>query len=193
MKTEVQRLHEFLNIAPPLIRDNTQFTNWLTDTGFFHAPASAKYHGNYAGGLYDHSLRVYQHLERLTSQMENLKWSRPESCFIVGMFHDLCKVDQYVEVEDNPGKTMFGEDEPKGRVAHYERNPDCVLKGHGEKSIILLSQFITLTHEEILSIRYHMGAFETDEWPEFRSAVKASPNVLFTHAADMLASVKDGV
>lgn len=193
MKTEVQRLHELLSIAPALIRDNGQFTNWLTDTGFFSAPASKKYHGNYPGGLYDHSLKVYQHLENLTFQVESLKWLRPESPFIVGMFHDLCKIDQYVEVEDDPGKVMFGEDEPRGRVTHYEDNQNCLLKGHGEKSIILLSQFITLTREEILCIRYHMGAFEKEQWPEYRLAVNQCENVLFAHLADALASMKDGV
>lgn len=30
----------------------------LDDMGFFDAPASTKYHGNYAGGLFDHSLAV---------------------------------------------------------------------------------------------------------------------------------------
>ena len=32
---------------------------WLESAGFFTAPASTKYHGEYPGGLVEHSLRVY--------------------------------------------------------------------------------------------------------------------------------------
>ena len=38
----------------------------LMDIGFFEAPASTKYHGNYPGGLFDHSLVVTEELLRLT-------------------------------------------------------------------------------------------------------------------------------
>ena len=32
--------------------------DWLISNGFFTAPASTKYHGNYEGGLFDHSLSL---------------------------------------------------------------------------------------------------------------------------------------
>ena len=41
-------------------------------------------------------------------------------------------------------------------------NNDKILTGHGDKSIIMLSQFLNLTEEEILCIRFHMGAYQTD-------------------------------
>jgi len=58
---------------------------------------------------------------------------------------------------------------------------------------MLLSQFITLTEEEMLCIRYHMGAFEKEEWTEYGAAIEKYQNVLWTHHADMLASRVDGV
>lgn len=33
--------------------------SWLEDTDFYSAPASTRYHGDYEGGLCDHSLHVY--------------------------------------------------------------------------------------------------------------------------------------
>ena len=83
---------------------------------------------------------------------------------------------------------MFGEG-----LYHYEFNAKTLLKGHGSKSCIILSQFINLTEEEMLCIRYHMGAYETDEWDEWDRAIHKYPNVLWTHMADMLASKVDDV
>lgn len=143
--------------------------------GFFTAPASTKYHGDYEGGLFDHSWAVMESLVDITKCM-GLTWKNERSPFIVGLFHDLCKCDQYIEGLDG-----------------YERNRHVLLKGHGEKSVMLLSQFFTLTDEEILCIRYHMGAYETDDWNEYDRAIRVYPNVLWTHTADMYASKVVGV
>ena len=71
-----------------------KFADYLSLNGFYCAPASTKYHGNYAGGLFDHSFTVMNFLVELSAK-NNLKWQRAESPFIVGMFHDLCKIDSY--------------------------------------------------------------------------------------------------
>lgn len=159
-----------------------EFADYLTVHGFYNAPASTKYHGNYAGGLFDHSFAVMNFLVELSAK-NNLKWQRAESPFIVGMFHDLCKIDSYVPVMDDD-KVIVG----------WEYNPNTIIKGHGDKSIILLSQHITLTEEEVMCIRYHMGAFvEKEEWRDYTNAIHKYPNVLWTHQADMLASHVAGV
>ena len=159
---------------------------YLKDGGFFDAPASTKYHGCYDGGLYDHSKAVTIALEDITKNMD-LKWQREESPFIIGMFHDLCKCDQYRKVEGTVvdlGETQLTS--PAG--FHYEYNTNTVLKGHGAKSVMILSQFITLTEEEMLCIRYHMGAYEKEEWTEFDMAIRKYENVLWCHTADQYAS-----
>ena len=92
-----------------------------------------------------------------------------------------------IYVEKKPGLDLEYEDAPV-----YEYNTNTLLKGHGAKSVLILSQFMTLTEEEMLCIRYHMGAYEKEEWQEFDMAIKKYPNVLFTHTADMLASKVDG-
>lgn len=159
------------------------FNNWLIDNGFKTAPASTRWHGDFSGGLYEHSCNVTRELLHLTDRLD-LQWQREESPYIVGMFHDLCKIDAYersVPKQLETGQVCMP-------VTEYTWNEDQIIKGHGEKSVMLLSQFMTLTEEEILCIRYHMGAYETEDWKQFDLAIKKYPNVLFTHTADMLAS-----
>jgi len=174
-----------------LVVKNQNLMAWLNSNGFFTAPASTKYHGAYEGGLYDHSRMVAMRLYVL-SLNNGLKWKRQESPFIIGMFHDICKCDQYKKVDGllvDVGSTQIHTEEG----FHYEYNTNTLLKGHGSKSVILLSQFINLTEEEMLCIRYHMGPYEKEEWSEFDAAIKKYETVYWTHAADMLASKVDGV
>ena len=141
---------------------------------FFRAPASTRFHGSYEGGLFDHSLRVARELVNLTEKL-GLMWEDTKSPIIVGLFHDLCKCDNYIyDIETNG----------------YKYNPDIIIPGHGEKSVILLQKYIDLTDEEIACIRWHMGAYEKDPkmWEYFGRAIETYPNVLYTHTADMIAS-----
>ena len=76
----------------------------------------------------------------------------------------------------------------------FEYNNDLLLDGHGEKSVIMLQRYMNLTEEEMLCIRWHMGAFdEKENWRRYTKAVEAYPTVLYTHTADMVASQILGV
>ena len=153
------------------IHDIRERFAWLLDTEYFTAAASSKHHGAYDGGLYDHSELVALTLADLTKRLD-LKWDRKESPYLIGFLHDLCKVDAYRKTE-----------------AGYEYNPDTLLTGHGEKSVILALQHIRLTDEEIMCIRYHMGAYEGEKiWSNLGQAIRRYQNILWTHTADMLAS-----
>lgn len=168
-----------------------EFKTYLLANGFFRAPASTKYHGAYEGGLFDHSLMVMNSLVELSAKNE-LRWQRAESPFIVGMFHDLCKIDQYRHpiIEG----LFIGNETPMYDEMEWEYNPDTAVKGHGDKSVILLSQYMTLTEEEVMCILYHMGAFTgKEQWRDYTNAVHRFPNVLWTHQADMIASHVVGV
>ena len=198
--TRAERMADFVdwykyttNNIDELVFKNQKFMNYLTNDGFFTAPASTKFHGAYEGGLYDHSRQVFLRLQDLTENL-GLTWQRPESPFIVGMFHDLCKCDQYKPLEPfdvDVGNNAAVSFTPKEN--RYAHNDHTLLKGHGSKSVMILSQFINLTEEEMLCIRYHMGAYEKEEWTEFDLAIRKYPNVLMTHTADMLASKVDNI
>ena len=177
MKNKSFRMRKYTEFLP-ISFDFISLDN-LDKIGFFTAPASTKYHGAYEGGLFDHSLATAEALVELTEKLD-LKWERPESPYIVGMYHDLCKCDNYVK--------DFETDK-------YIYNPEIIIPGHGEKSVIILQKYISLTDEEIACIRWHMGAYETDTklWNYYDKAIKEYPNVLFTHTADMIASKIVGV
>ena len=170
----------------------TELIEWLKDNGFFTAPASKGHHGNYEGGLFDHCYAVAEQLKLLT-KANRLHWEHPRSPFVVGMFHDLCKIDQYIKVVDEPGVEMFG-GQVKGKTVKYDYNRDFLIDGHGDKSVIYLAQHMKLTPEEVICIRWHMGAFdEKENWKFYSAAVRKYPNVLWTHTADMIASQIMGV
>lgn len=174
-----------------LVIGNEPLMEYLKYGGFFTSPASTKYHGVYPGGLYDHSKAVFERLKWMTENL-NLQWQRPVSPFIIGMFHDLCKCDQYKIKSDLQEIIDKYPDMVNEVTPEYEYNNNTLLKGHGAKSVMILSQFITLTEEEMLCIRYHMGAYEKEEWNEFDMAIRKYPNVLFVHTCDMMASKVDG-
>lgn len=153
----------------------------LYDMGFFTQPASIRFHGDYEGGLFDHSYRVATELLKLTDAL-HLDWERKCSPVIIGLFHDLCKTDLY-EVKS------LQQDGDKICVEYkHSETPSLWGPGHGSKSVAIASTFIQLTPEEVACIRYHMGAYEKDEWDNLDVAIRRFNNVLWTHTADMMAS-----
>lgn len=165
----------------------------LDRMGFFDAPASTRHHGNYEGGLFDHSLEVAKQLVMLTDKL-GLKWKTFNSPKVVGMYHDLCKCDLYVPLVDN--YIVFHEDKTVDvEAVKYMYSPATTINGHGDKSLIFAMPHIKLTDEEIHCIRWHMGAYETDtkKWGFYGRAIAKYPNVLYTHVADMIASHIEGV
>ena len=179
-KNEAERIEEFKKLMMPCIstdRFDEKFIDTLKHSDFFKAPASIRYHGNYEGGLFEHSFMVAVQLVRLTNDL-GLQWQHPTSPLIVGMFHDLCKIDEYMEIQEG--------------VWDYKKNK--MMPGHGEKSVMLLQQHIPITKEELSCIRWHMGAFDDKEnWNYYGAAIENYPNVLFTHTADMIASRIKGI
>jgi len=161
---------------------------WLETTDFYKAPASTKYHSNYEGGLLQHSLNVYYELERLINNLmqmsENTIIFNKESIILVALLHDLCKTNIY-KIDYRNAKNEFGQ---WIKVPYYTVN-DNEPYGHGEKSVMLASQFIRLTLEEMYSIRWHMGFTEGKEQYNYVSATYDKYILaLLTHIADLEAT-----
>ena len=139
---------------------------------FFTAPASAKYHSAYEGGLCEHSLNVYDclcdYLNRdVAREKYGLNYSE-ETIAIVSLLHDLCKMNVY-KVNFRNAKNEQGQWE---KVPYYEFD-DALPYGHGEKSVYMISPFIRLTREEAFAIRYHMGFSGADSTIATNSVSKA--------------------
>lgn len=184
-KTRMNKFLEVMKIdGRPLV--SVDMLDWLVKEGFFVKPAAIKHHGNYTGGLFDHSLEVMEDLVEMTQKF-GIPWSRPESPYIVGMFHDVCKLDDYCD-ENASDVVVMGSGSPISKNPKWNYNDNKILTGHGDKSVMMLSQFINLTEEEMLCIRFHMGAYVTSDWDAYDKAIKKYQSVLWTHTADMYAS-----
>lgn len=168
--TQQGRVREFEQITKGVFTEEQ--IEKLKDMGYFTAPAALTHHGTQAGDLYHHSKLIYLQLKEYTEKLY-LEWKKERSPVVVAFLHDLCKADDYV-----------------WKDGAYVGNREMLLSGHGEKSVIMALQlFPDLTDEEIMCIRYHMGAYEGQEkWKTLGSAIKNYPNILWVHQADMIAS-----
>jgi hypothetical protein len=166
--------------------------NWLkNDTDFFIAPASTQFHGNYDGGLLDHSLIVLRfalhNFNMIVNQNPDLQYLK-ESVVISSLFHDICKTNYYVKEQK---WTKDSENKWKSYTGWTPK--DSFPYGHGEKSVLLISRYIKLTDAESMAIRWHMGATEPSlvipnnaHYYAYNNAIN-HPLVRLIHCADMLA------
>jgi hypothetical protein len=174
-------------------KDNlNEFVEWLkNETDFFTAPASTQFHGNYEGGLVDHSMIVTRfalhNFNFVVKENPDLEYLR-ESVVFCGLFHDVCKTNIYVKQQ----KWTKDENNKWKEYSGYSVE-DKFPYGHGEKSVLLISRFIKLTDPEAMAIRWHMGASEPSvsipnnaHYYAFNQAID-HPLVRLIHCADMLA------
>lgn len=142
---------------------------YLISSDFFTAPASARFHSSYEGGLCEHSLNVYDCLVSYlnsprTKEIMGVSYS-DETIAIVALLHDLCKVGVYKKSFRN----VKNEQGAWQRVDTFEYE-DKLPYGHGEKSVYIASGYMRLTREEAFAIRYHMGYSSQTEDPRNVSA-----------------------
>ncbi len=155
---------------------------------FFTCPASAKYHGAYAGGLCDHSLNVYHCLvdylarERV-QELYGIEASA-ESVAIAALLHDLCKIGCYKAGTRNVKNETTGQWE-KVPTFFYE---DPMPYGHGEKSVYIISGFMKLTRQEAMAIRWHMGFSGQEDTRMVGQALEKYPLAFALSVADMEAT-----
>ena len=153
---------------------------------FFDAPASARYHGNYDGGLVEHSLNVYDclkdYLERTRVKTTYGLNYNDESIAIVALLHDLCKINCYKK-----GTRNVKENGQWKQVPTFEYN-DTLPYGHGEKSVYMISGYMRLTREEAFAIRYHMGFSGSEDARNVGAAFEMFPLAFALSTADMEAT-----
>ena len=154
---------------------------------FFTAPASAKYHGAYAGGLCEHSLNVYHCLTEYLArervqELYGLDYPA-ESVAVSALLHDLCKIGCY----------KAGSRNVKGPDGKWQAVPtfwyeDDLPYGHGEKSVYIISGFLRLTRPEAMAIRWHMGFSGDEDKRLVGKALQQYPLAFALSLADMEAT-----
>ncbi len=150
---------------------------------FFTAPASARYHNAFEGGLCEHSLNVYDCLADWMSRARvretyDLSYSE-ESIAIVALLHDLCKAGCYRE-----GVRNVKQPDGSWRQQKIYQFEDPMPYGHGEKSVYIINGYMRLTREEAFAIRYHMGFSGPEDNRDVGKAFEMFPLAYALHAAD---------
>ncbi len=191
---ELQR-DRFLKVFDEQIREREgkeELREWLLSDScdFFTAPASTKYHGNYTGGLCEHSLDVYdmavqlEGLYRENIRKQYLVLNRPydreefmESLAVAALFHDLCKANFY-KTKINGKNVVFVVDE------------QLSFGSHGGKSVYMLSKYLKdIRDEEAIAINCHMGFSRSDDNSiSISESFHFSPLAWIIHVADEAAT-----
>ena len=159
---ELNRI-KFIDLMSTVKRDGANvdgFLKWLMKSDFFTAPASAKYHCNYAGGLCEHSLNVYNNLLKLTETIAPKTYS-DDTLKIVALLHDLSKVNYYEQyyrnTKDDSGNWV--------KVPEYKTKDDTerfIFGSHEQTSEYMARTFFPLTPEECTAILHHHGGKGND-------------------------------
>ena len=188
-KTIEENKEEFIKIFKENI--NREGADKLLDyllniSDFFVAPASGRRHSAFEGGLCFHSLNVYKRFKRIIESEygENYKdIISDESIAIISLLHDLCKVNTYTV--DYRNQKVDGQ---WIQVPYFAYN-NSLPYGHGEKSVMLISEFIKLSKEELYAIRWHMGGFEPKENHNYVSKTYEKYQLaVYAHMADIMAT-----
>lgn len=173
---------EFLNLLRSVNREGIDdLINFIEKSDFFKAPASTRFHGSYEGGLLEHSMKVYEILKHKVKNAVIDIDIPDESLILIALLHDICKVNFY-KTDYRNAKNERGEWE---KVPYYTVD-DTIPYGHGEKSVMMITEYIKLTVEEKYAIRWHMGYTEPKElYNTIGQAYKKYPIALLMHEADL--------
>ena len=181
--------------------DTAGLVGYLDQGGFFDAPASTKYHANYAGGLCQHSLNVYYNLVSLYDQYKQyLPYEIDKNSLIIcGLFHDISKTGFYEKQisnkkiyneqgtkHDNMGKFDWVSVESWKVVDATNR----FLAGtHEENSVLILGRFIPLCEQETVAImNHHMHTGDGVQFMDQTFICDKYPLAVLLHMADYLST-----
>ena len=163
MKVDIKaNKEEFLELLRSTKRDGIEdVITDLEELGFFTAPASAGHHLNIEGGLVLHSINTCKAALAIWEGMKPLEPSlatevKRDSIIIASLLHDVCKSDIYKRSVKKRKNALGQWEDCEGYKVSYKDFP----MWHGEKSVILLlCSGLDLSDDEMLAIRWHMGAW----------------------------------
>lgn len=176
---------EFIRICKEHIHRKgiDEILDWLESGDFYTAPASSFGHNSFPGGLVQHSLNVWNQLNRLRQAYPEIECT-DESVAICALFHDFCKINFYI-VEKRNRKNKNGVWE---KYDAYKIDEKFRFGGHGSKSVYLIQHFMSLTPEEATAINCHMGAYDNERVGQ---SYESFPFAWLLHVADEAATYFD--
>lgn len=168
---------------------------YIRKSDFYKAPASTKYHLSCEGGLLQHSLNVLDALRGILLPTPDGEFSYlvagnsvatipQDSVIIIALLHDICKTYFYTASMRNAKNEQTG----KWEKVPYFTVKDRMPLGHGDKSVMIIKQYIDLTTPEMYAIWHHMGFTENADFQTLTNAIDQFPIIWAMHTADMMAS-----
>lgn len=182
---------------------------YLEESDFFYAPASAKYHSAFKGGLCAHCLNVHRNLEHLVFDMHNTDKLTSadipaqdliESVAIVALLHDISKANFYETFAMN--KKVYNEKGTKsdnlGRFDWVseeaykvrEENNRFIFGTHAQNSERIVSSFLPLYDSEACAIINHHSVYDNPNL-NITAIYDRFTLAALLHVADMLATYVD--
>ena len=134
------------------------------------------------------ALAIYEGLKPLDASVE--KEVRRDSIILSSLLHDVCKSDIYKRSVKKRKNNVGQWEDVEGYSVSYRNFP----MGHGEKPVILLlCNGLSLYDDEMLAIRWHMGAWginmnSFEDQRCYDTSRKLYPLVSIIQAADGLAA-----
>ena len=194
---ENQNVERFEQLLRSTKRDGIEgLIDFIRKSDFYTAPASTRYHSCHEGGLLEHSLNVY---DCLNAKCKSELWSEMNvteaNIIITALLHDLCKSYYYgTEIKNKKVYSEHGTKSDSNGRFDWVSAPayvvdDKIPYGHGEKSVMMIEEFIKLEPVERYAIRWHMGFTEPKEsWNTLGVAIRKYPLVLAMHTSDLEAT-----
>jgi len=154
-------------------------SDYLIKNGFFTAPASTKYHLCVEGGLLTHTL----HVANLALELKKILAPdiTEDSVILCSLFHDCHKA---TDGFSNP--TYLKNEIPREtQMQPYIWNKEQFSFSGAQKSLLIVSGFISLRQDEMQAIAYHDGPF-VPSWEDINGNVY--PLTFLIHFADLWSS-----
>ena len=200
----------FINMLSKITREGfkaQELVDFLDKSNFFTAPASTKYHGNYVGGLCEHSLKVFNTLLNLCNNFACFTYYEEadtpteneepiiktqylyseENIILVSLFHELYKADFYTQYTRNKLDEASGNWVKVNEYKIKDSSERFTVGSRNFNTYLLLSKYIPLTEEETAAIINYSGGLDKAETPEDICMIFKKYNLAtLLHCADMI-------
>lgn len=167
---------------------------------FFTAPASTMFHGDWVGGLCDHSLAVLEAAYGMANtHLDTFEHKTTKLYPLWFILHDICKCECYERTMKNRKNPETNKWET---IQCWSTKKDYISGPHGDESVNRIYQIMlenpiqtewmsmSFTEGWRLAISYHMGMYNVSDSDmiNYNNAKRKYPVVLLMHHADMVAS-----
>lgn len=157
-----------LNILKTNIKNENDYNDlstWLLSSGYFDAPYTTEYQYSYEGGLAQYSLDVYNNLCTLVKDYTTDNEIDSTTLAIVGLLHLVSKHSYYEPCVNNVKVyTPYGDKyDEVGNYTWYasksyrvkDASKRDTLGSFGIMSYMIISQFVPLSEQGIMSLMYY--------------------------------------